>query len=65
MSEQSETWKYHPFTYTAKNGTQILISVYVGNHIDETGQPELRVTMAVRADRYATWGPPLRFDIAP
>jgi len=65
MSEKSETWKYRPFIYTAQNGTQILISVYVGDELDEDGQPELRVTMAVRPDRWATWGAPLRFEIAP
>lgn len=65
MSEKSETWKYRPFIYTAQNGTQILISVYVGDELDEDGQPELSVTMAVRPDRWATWGVPLRFEVAP
>lgn len=65
MSDKSESWKYRPFTYTAKNGTQILISVYVGDQLDEDGQPELRVTMATRADRWETWGAPLSFEAAP
>lgn len=61
----SETFSYRPFIYRAKNGTEILISVYVGNKLDEDGTPELRVTMATRADRWETWGAPLDFEPAP
>jgi hypothetical protein len=59
------SYAYRPFIYTAKNGTQILISVYVGDRPDETGDPALIVRMAVRAGKYETWGAPLEFEKAP
>lgn len=56
---------YHPFIYTNSNGSQILISVYVGASIPEAGLIDLMVTMAIRPDRHATWGAPIRFQAAP
>lgn len=64
MSDDTN-YRYRPFIYRAKNGTEILISVYIGDRNDQDGTPELLVTMATRADKYETWGPPLQFERAP
>jgi hypothetical protein len=58
-------YKYRPFVFTGKSGNQILISVYVGDQVDEQGQPALKVTLATRQDRYKTWGAPIYFQAAP
>lgn len=63
MTEPS--YEYRPFIYRAKNGTEILISVYVGDRADENGDPALLVTMATRADWSHSWGAPLPFEPAP
>ena len=64
MSEEIR-YEYRPYIFRAKNGTEILIQVYVGDQLDEDGVPILDVRMATRLDRWSTWGAPLYFERAP
>lgn len=59
------SYVYRPFVYEAKNGTLILIKVFVGDQLDKDGVPALLVEMSVRADKWETWGAPLHFEAAP
>jgi hypothetical protein len=52
---------YRPFVATDKNGTQLLVSVFIAGPGPDGVQPVI-VELAKREDNWDTWSAPLKFE---
>ena len=48
--------QYRPHVHTLPDGTQLLITVWVGR--TENGKTDLTLTIAERPSRFSSWGSP-------
>lgn len=55
--------QYRPYIHTLEDGSQLLITVWVGR--TENGKTDLTLTIAERETRFASWGSPRNIPEAP
>ncbi len=58
------SYKYRPFVGVDKDGTQLLVKVFIAEPGPDGVQPMI-VELSKRNDNWDTWSAPIHFKVAP